>query len=163
MKRLLVAMAIFGVAAMSATTAVAATPNDGNGNKLVIPLEFGPFPVVCDSDDVLTVEGQGWVQEQELNSERNVFKANFFLNSTYTNPAGDTWLFRDRGPDRVYLVEGVPFVAINGRAGGSGVIGHVVINLATGEVIQQAGNPIGEGVPGDEPGSVDDAACQALT
>lgn len=163
MKRLIVLLAVAGVAALSLTTAAGAIPNDGNGNKTVIQLDFGPFPLTCDSGDVLMVEGEGWVQERDLKSQRNVFKANFLLNSTYTNDDGETWTFRDRGPDRVFIVDGVPFLAITGRAGGSGVIGHVVINLATGDVILQAGNPIGEGMPGDEPGSVDDAACAALT
>ncbi len=163
MKKFMVLLAVVGVTALSFTTAVGAIPNDGNGNKVVMPIEFGPFPVFCDSGDVLMVEAEGWVQERELKSERNVFLANFLLDSTFTNADGETWVFRDRGPDRVFLVDGVPFLAITGRAGGSGVIGHVVLNLATGEVVLQAGNPIGDGMPGDEPGDVGAAACAALT
>ena len=63
----------------------------------------------------------------------------------YRNPAnGAVYKARDIGPDRVYVKDGVLFVAVTGRSeGGTGVVGVVKINLETGEVVHQSGNEIG--------------------
>ncbi len=74
--------------------------------------------------------------------------------ATYTNSAGETFVFHDVGPDHYYLENGDLIVAITGRSTGSGVIGHVVVNLTTGEVQLIAGKGFG---------SVDALACEALT
>jgi hypothetical protein len=84
------------------------------------------------------------------NLELNVFHLVF----TFTNAEGETFVSNDVGPDRVYEKKGQVFIAITGRAGGSGVIGHVVLNLTTGEV---------ELVAGKEFGSHEALACEALT
>ena len=142
---------------------VEASPNDGNGMKLVGSIEFGPVPgPTCDSGEILTVEGEGWVQvfvSPSADESGNLEHAVFHLDLTHSNAAGETWVWNDRGPDRIFLIDGVPFVAITGRAGGSGVIGQVVVNLLTGEVTKVAGTPVGDGGPF----AVDAAACDALT
>jgi hypothetical protein len=57
------------------------------------------------------------------------------------------------------LLDGVPHIAITGRSGGSGVIGQVVVNLMTFEVVKVARSPVGEGGPD----AIDAAAYDALT
>ncbi len=141
-----------------------AAPREGEGdNKTVEQFEFGPFPgPTCESGETLTVQGEGWQQtfpsptpEGNRNLEHTVFHSDL----TFSNDAGDSWVFRDRGPDRIFLLDGVPHIAITGRSGGSGVIGQVVLDLVTFEVVKVAGNPVGEGGPG----AIDAAACDALT
>src|SRR6187402_2442118 len=58
---------------------------------------------------------------------------------TYTNvETGATLRLRDIGPDRFYIKDGVAYVGVTGRSTtGSGVIGLVVINLDTGDVVLQ--------------------------
>ena len=67
----------------------------------------------------------------------------FHGDATYT--AGDkTHHIHDVGPDHYYWVDGILYVALTGRSlTGSGVIGHVIINVETGEVLFQAGNDQG--------------------
>jgi hypothetical protein len=67
------------------------------------------------------------------------------LRGTYVNPAnGKTVRIRDIGPDRFYIQDGIGYVAVTGRSeGGSGIVGVVKIDLATGEVVHEAGNEIG--------------------
>jgi hypothetical protein len=67
------------------------------------------------------------------------------VHATYTNPAnGNVVRLRDIGPDRFYVQDGVAYVAVTGRSEtGSGIVGVVKIDLATGEVVHQAGNDIG--------------------
>jgi hypothetical protein len=78
----------------------------------------------------------------------------FHIVVTFTNEAGETFVFNDVGPDRVYVKNGQLFIAITGRSTGSNVIGHVVQNLTTGETVLEAGK---------EFGSVEEQACKALT
>jgi len=65
--------------------------------------------------------------------------------ATYTNVAtGATIRLRDVGPDRFYERDGSVYVAITGRSvTGSGVIGVVIVNLDTDEVVLIAGNEVG--------------------
>lgn len=66
---------------------------------------------------------------------------------TATNPAtGASTIVRDAGPDRIRIDHdsGHLEVAVTGRSTtGSGVIGQVVVDLDTGEVLSVAGNEVG--------------------
>ncbi len=64
---------------------------------------------------------------------------------TYTNIAtGASTRLRDIGPDRTYWLDGRLVAAITGRSvTGSGVIGLVIVDFNTGEVLFQAGNEVG--------------------
>jgi hypothetical protein len=135
--------------------AFATAPSDGNGNKLVFPVDE-TFPVDC-GDEELVGNVVGWVQVRLFKGEgnRNLELDVFHTPITYTNSAGETFTFRDVGPDHYYLDhEGNLIVAITGRSTGSGVIGHVVLNITTGEVTLVAGKVFG---------SADALACEALT
>jgi hypothetical protein len=133
----------------------AQVPADGNGNKLVFSVDED-FPVGCGGGEILVGNVAGWFQVRVFDqpSNRNVELDVFHLFITYTNSAGETFSFHDVGPDRFYIDDGDLIVAITGRATSSGVIGHVVFNISTGEV---------ELIAGNEFGNVDDLACEALT
>jgi hypothetical protein len=82
----------------------------------------------------------------------------FGTHATFTNvDTGATYSIVDVGPD-IYSFDpatGHLTVAITGRSlTGSGVIGRVVIDLDTGEIVSSAGNPEGDWV---------ENACTALT
>jgi hypothetical protein len=124
----------------------------GNGNKQVFTVDE-PFSTVCPGGAVLAGHLGGWFQVMG-GSGRNLELNVFHLVFTFTNAGGETFVFRDVGPDRLYVKDGNLFLAITGRSSGSGVIGHVVINLTTGEVVLVAGK---------EFGSPEAVACEHLT
>ena len=137
-------------------------PEDGNGNKDVFAWD-DTFPVTCISGEVITLNDVGWAQFRGFGppNNRNVQLGVFHIVLAYTNADGDTFVWRDVGPDKVYLDGDEVFVTISGRSTASGnidrdviVVGHVVLNLTTGEAVFVAGN---------EKGSVGDLACDALT
>jgi hypothetical protein len=75
-----------------------------------------------------------------------VFALNVYgVRITYTNPeTGKIVRLRDVGPDRFFVKGGIAYVAVTGRSEtGSGIVGVVIIDLATGEVVHQSGNDIG--------------------
>jgi hypothetical protein len=93
-------------------------------------------------------------RKAETRPEINVFG----LHATFTNlDTGSTYSLVDVGPD-IYSFDrmtGHLTIAITGRSlTGSGVIGRVVIDTVTGELISSAGNPQGDWV---------ENACSALT
>jgi len=147
-----------------------AAPANSNGNKLVFDWEMD-WPVDCDGDTVpdLWADLTGWSQFKEFkgNHNRNISLEVFHLETIYTNDSGDTWVWRDRGPDHYFTVTndiGEPEVhwSITGRSGWN-VIGHVVINMETGELVVSAGQyPFG----GDDDDFLDfwsdELACDIL-
>jgi hypothetical protein len=77
---------------------------------------------------------------------RSVFALNVYnQKATYRSVAtGAVLRLRDIGPDRFYTKDGRAYVAVTGRSTtGSGVIGQVVIDLETGEIVHTAGNDVG--------------------
>ena len=133
----------------------AKAPADGNGNKLVFSIDE-TFPVNC-GDEELVAHAVGWFQVRLFKGagNRNVELDVFHLVQTFTNLAGESFAFRDVGPDHYYFDdEGNLIVTVTGRSTGSGVIGHVVIDLTTGEV---------KFVAGKDFGSAEALACEALT
>jgi hypothetical protein len=137
-------------------------PADGNGNKDVFDLDV-TFPVTCSSGEVISLNLVGWAQYRVFGqpNNRNAELGIFHLVFTYTNAAGDTFVWNDVGPDHFYIDDGDLFVTITGRSTASGTIdrdeilvGHVVLNLTTDEVVFVAGRGLG---------NVDDLACGALT
>jgi hypothetical protein len=77
---------------------------------------------------------------------RSVVGLNVYgIRVTYTNAeTGATVKLRDIGPDRFFMKDGRAYVAVTGRSlTGTGVIGVVVLDLETGEVVHGAGNDVG--------------------
>ena len=147
-----------------------AAPANSNGNKLVFDWNID-FSVDCNGDTApdLLANLSGWSQFKEFKGShnRNISLEVFHLDTIYSNDSGATWVWRDRGPDHYFIVtndDGDPEVhwSITGRSG-LNVIGHVVINLETGELVVSAGqHPFG----GDDDDFMDfwadDLACDIL-
>ncbi len=145
-----------------------AAPSDGRGNKWVISIdETFPNGIDCGDGQYLSIKVDGWVQGRTFqeNGNRNVDITVYHLNLTWINDIGDTFFYGDRGLDRAYFVtniggETVLHVAVTGHTAGN-VIGRVVLNLDTEEVIFDAGrHPFG-GNGFDDP-FADDYACEVL-
>ena len=140
----------------------AETPADGNGNKLVIPIDVSA-PVSCGTQTI-NFNLNGWVQLRTFDqpNNRNLELDVFHGVITYTNTAGQTFVWHDVGPDHYYLDRnGDLILTVTGRATASGnlernqiVVGHVRMNLTTQQV---------EFVAGRQLGNVDELACDALT
>jgi hypothetical protein len=148
-----------------------AAPANSNGNKSVGYWE-GNWPVYCDGDEVIDLwaEFSGWSQYREFkgNHNRNISLEIFHLETIYTHiDSGDTWVWKDRGPDHYFFVtndDGEPeeHWSITGRSAFN-VIGHVVFNTETWELVLAAGqHPFG----GDDDNfmafSPDNLACDVL-
>ncbi len=129
-----------------------AAPADGGGNKFVLNIADIGMPLDCDGDGTsdLSFDVVGWLQARIFGQvgNRNLDLTVFHFDFTFTNPMGEMLRWRDRGPDRFYFVtndDGIPelHVAVTGRASPN-IIGHVVINLDTGEFVLVAGqHPFG--------------------
>jgi hypothetical protein len=106
---------------------------------------------------VLDVHLEGWLQGRTFDQpdNPNVVLEVFHALITFTNAAGDTYDFHDIGPDHYYIQDGTLFVALSGHSAGSNVIGHVILNVDTGETV--------EFVAGRGFGSTEALACEALT
>jgi hypothetical protein len=139
----------------SAQPALNQAPADGNGNKTVLSFNL-EVPITCTGGETLVANFVGWTQIRlfQQPSNRNVELDVFHAAVTVANAADETFVFHDVGPDRYYLDSGNLIVTVTGRASASGVIGHVVFNLVTGEP---------ELVAGNEFGTLADLACDALT
>lgn len=133
-------------------------PAGGNGNKQVIAVDFQfPNPVTCEGGATLSLHIGGWVQVwvSSQPNNRNIQLNAVHLVFTYTNAAGESFVWREVGNDQFYIAENGDLLhVLTGRAGGFGVIGRLVVNDATGEVMFVAGNQFG---------TADERACAALT
>lgn len=136
-------------------------PADGNGNKFVDAFDFTEI-VTCGGGEIITQNFAGWAQGRLFGppNNRNVRLDIFHAVITHTNADGDTFVWRDVGPDHYYVDNDNLFVTISGRSTASGninrneiVVGHVVLNLTTREVVFLAGN---------EYGTLVDLACGEL-
>ena len=156
------------VFAMLVAPVVLAVPSNGNGNKFVGYYEEFDIPIDCDGDTVadLTLDIVGWSQGRAFTQDgnKNAELTVFHFDLTYTNADGETWIWRDRGPDRLYFVtneDGVAelHIAISGRSGYN-IVGHAVLNLDTWEFVVIAGqHPFGGEIFGP---TSDDFACEIL-
>ena len=164
MKRVFTMISVTALLVMTLAPAALAAPSDGNGNKGVETLEFLGIPIFCDEDEVpdLTLDVRGWIQDREFKgNSKNIALTVFHINAEFSNSDGDSWTWRDRGPDRLYVDgNGDEIVAVSGRSGLNN-IGHVLLNLTQGTVDKQAGRaPFGGEL--FERGDVD-YACDTLT
>ena len=131
----------------------ATAPADGNGNKQVFPISVHDQRT-CPNGAILNRHLEGWVQVRTFAQARNqnVELDVFYLVITFTNSAGGSFVWHDVGPDRLWVEDGNLMIALSGRAGGH--VGTLIVNLATGDVVFDAGQDLG--LPRDQ-------ACAALT
>ncbi|HZI42527.1 MAG TPA: hypothetical protein VFD67_12510 [Gemmatimonadaceae bacterium] len=128
-----------------------ATPSDGNGNKLVFPINVSST-LTCANGAVLNRSDVGWIQAHAVSGGRNLEVDVFHDVATFTNANGNTFVWRDVGPDRVFMQDGNLVIQITGRANGN--LGTFIIDAATGNVLFTSG-PTGD--------SVVSQACAALS
>lgn len=133
-------------------------PADGNGNKVVIPVDL-QFPdyVTCGSGETLDMHLVGFVQVIEFTQPHSHY---FLLHQlhlvfTYSNDVGKTFVWREIGWDHLYVAENGDIMDdVAGRNGFDGIIGRLVWNVDTGEITFEAGHHVG---------TSDSQACGALT
>lgn len=112
----------------------------------------------CGAEIAVDFEGSVRVlvfTDRHGNWKREINK--YWIRDTFTNvETGASVLLKDVGPDLFWLSrDGHLTLAITGRSlTGSGVIGRVVIDLDTGEVVHSAGKDVG---------SIADQVCPAIT
>ncbi len=80
--------------------ALETAPSDGNGNKLVLTFEDN-FSPTCPTGDVLDGHLEGWVQVRTSDqpNDPNVRLEVFHALITFSNAAGNTYVFHDVGPN----------------------------------------------------------------
>ncbi len=129
------------------------TPDDGNDNKRIVPLDR-ESTVDC-GGQTLSFEQVGWFQVIPVNNFLLIQLFHSVL--TYTNPAtGETLTVVDVGPNRYYTnQDGDQVLELSGRAPTFFIpfIGHVVWNLRDNEIELVGGNFY----------PLDDIACDQLT
>jgi hypothetical protein len=137
-KRLMVLLVVAGMAVAVMAVPAGAAPADGNGNGFVSVFDFPDIPIPCIDGDELVLDVVGWEKGKEFkgNGNRNVGLTVFHMVFTFTNPLSeDTFVYRDVGPDRVYVDADGNFVLnTSGRpanAGGQGfsLNGHMVMTF----------------------------------
>ena len=99
------------------------------------------FPVTADVSGHIIVhnEKRGSVQALTV----------FHITETLTSVSG-TYRLVDVGPDILFTRDGTTYVAVVGRSiTGSGVIGRVLVNADTGEILSVSGRVVGDAVFGD--------------
>lgn len=151
-------LAVLLILTVAMALLVGATPSraapKSNANKTVIQLD-DPEEWAALSQEVsdacgfdVVVDGSGWVQIRTFrdqqgrvqNAELNIYHSRIVASAN-----GRSIQILDVGPDRFFTRDGVPYLALTGRSiTGSGVIGHVVVNLDTGEIKLEAGNVQGD-------------------
>jgi hypothetical protein len=132
-------------------------PSDGNGNKQVIVFDFDvASPFTCPGGEELRLHAAGWIQVRLFpQSDRQVELDVFHTVHTWSNSDGETFVDHEIGPDHYYLdQDGNLVVASTGKLTFAGIIGRLVVNLDTGDVLFLTG-----------PGFPDHLvlACNALT
>lgn len=126
----------------------------GNENKTVVNLD-DPEEWTALSEEIsaecgfeVVVDGSGWVQIMTFSDQRGRTQhteLNVYHSRIVASANGQTIEILDIGPDHFFVRDGVAYLALTGRSiTGSGVIGHVVVNLDTDEVEFEAGNVQGD-------------------
>lgn len=153
-------LAAVAAAAVGAAAASAAPPTVFHVafDDPVIEADFAAFlSATCGAPVDVALDGKVVVHEF-AGPSRLVEIDSYSLRLTATNTAtGASIVIRDAGPDVVAFdrTTGHLTIAITGRSTtGSGVIGRVVVDLDTGEVLSQAGN---------ERGFFGEIVCAAIT
>jgi hypothetical protein len=132
-------------------------PANGNGTKEVVTFNFDVSdPFTCPGGEQLTLHVGGWAQLRALSNSNRVEVDIFHVIHTWRNSAGATFIDREIGPDRYYIDKntGHLILASTGKLSFAGIMGQIVTDLTTGEVIFVTG-----------PGFPDhlQLACAALT
>src|SRR5256885_4358644 len=125
-----------------ARASFAAVPAGGNDNKVIVPIDFTDAGS-CPNGTDLTRHVTGWVQERVFSQDgnRHVVLDVVHVDFTFTNSAGESYVWREVGRDLFWIENGDLMLASTGRVGGA-VIGLFKVNLTTGEVVSLAGKEV---------------------
>lgn len=134
----------------------AQAPADGNSTKQVIELNFDTDPFTCPGGEELILHVGGWIQVLPLSNEKQMGLEVFHVIHTWRNSAGDTFVDLEIGPGRYYVDKntGHLILAESGKFSFAGVMGRIVTDLTTGEVIFVTGPRFPDHL---------ELACEALT
>lgn len=127
----------------------AGVPADGNGNKYVAEWSQ-TTTVTCPGGTTLQRVYEGWTQFRTLGSQVDLEVWHDTM--VFTNAAGEQYVWREAGPNRYWMEDGVVYFYISGRA--TGDIGHLKVILDPYEIIFL------NGIDGELPRF---RACAALT
>ena len=123
------------------------SPADGDGNKRVFEWDdyYEGF-VDCGGGVYLDLHDNGFAQRTPASgtTDKGRKKWVWHINLTYINPVtGKSFTVHDVGPDKWYVdKDGNVIHTITGRSvTGSGVIGHVVLDDETDEILSVSGKP----------------------
>ena len=140
------------------TTLSTQAPASGNGRKEVIPINVDvPAAASCPNGAELNLNVQGWIQLRFYSGDNNrVELDNFHVVHTWSNSAGETFVDREILAEHYYIDKetGHLILAFTGKLSFLGIIGKLVIDIDTDEVLFVTG-----------PGFPDHLAqaCAALT
>ena len=145
----------------------AATPifsPKSNANKFVWDFD-DEWSEVCSGGQTIDATMVGWGQFMSKKSVRTLEVDVFHLVFTFTY-GGDTFVYRDVGPDHWYCTDSDCFVSVTGRSSASGTTDRDEINI--GHAVMRLDGPFGDPVEvvfiaGRGLGTLTDMACDALT
>jgi hypothetical protein len=134
----------------------AQAPADGNGNKQIVTYNFDVPGFQCPGGAELSLHVGGWVQIRTFSNGSRVELDVYHVIHTWSNSAGETFVDHEIGPDHFYIDKntGNLILASTGKLTYAGIMGRLVTDLTTGQVIFVTG-----------PGFPDhlQLACAALT
>jgi hypothetical protein len=134
----------------------AQVPANGNGNKQIVTYDFDVPGIECPGGAELNLHVTGWLQIRTFSTGSRVELDVYHVTHTWSNSAGETFRDLEIGPDRFYVDKntGHLILASTGKLSFAGIMGQIVTDLTTGEVIFVTG-----------PGFPDhlQLACAALT
>jgi hypothetical protein len=126
----------------SKTTARAAEMAAGASPITVFPIDITD-QVTCDNGTSLTRSEVGRIQIHSFTQGNSGILEldSFHIDITFTNASGQTYTWRDVGPDKLSIQNGQLVLTITGRAGGH--VGTFTIDPVTGAVLFSAGPDLG--------------------
>jgi len=140
------------------TTLSTQAPATGSGKKEVFTIDEDiPAAATCPNGAELNLNVQGWIQLRFYSGDNNrVELDNFHVVHTWSNSAGETFVDREILAEHYYIDKdtGRVILVFTGKLSFLGIIGKLVVDDATGEVLFVTG-----------PGFPDHVAlaCAALT
>ncbi|MEN8238618.1 MAG: hypothetical protein ABFR53_05380 [Actinomycetota bacterium] len=165
MRRWVVVVTVAALVLTVFAPAAMAVPAAGNEDKLFVEEFYAEYEWDCGDGVYLDAVWSGWMKGRVFAETSNSIELLVWHTDTvFTNESGDTWVWKDRGPDHVMIknnADGVPtvYVTVTGRSA-LNIIGHMVINAETGEIEFVAGQQPFGGEPFEY--WPEDLACEVL-
>jgi hypothetical protein len=144
--------------AAGTTTLSTQGPATGNGKKEVFTIdEDVPAAATCPNGAELNLNVQGWIQLRFYSGDNNrVELDNFHVVHTWSNSGGETFVDREILAEHYYIDKdtGRVILVFTGKLSFLGIIGKLVVDDATGDVLFVTGPALPDHIA---------LACAALT